>query len=633
MAYVNDLNNAFMAAHAAGDVDAATMLAAEIQKVSAGGAPTIEQQQQQPAPIQLQQAAPVIAPELLNAPLPSNAGANYGAKPSVELHQKEIPVAEQIWNKVKPGVETVGQIIGQVGGGLAGSIAGPVGTVAGAGAGYAGANKLIKIVDEKFGGQAPESVAEQLKSFVKDMAIGSASEVVGQGAVKAVTKGISGIASMFDIPISRAAKIAREAVGPQLDKVIGTLKSTTADITPGQAVAGADITAPAFQALGKLGSNTIDGMTNALNRKAATETGNINALSKLAGGTNSSETIAATRQATADLADKMTPIRNKIFSNVVDNSSTPLTSDPIIQGIKSVASAPEYAGTQMSKVMDKVVSDIASATKNGIISPDALYAIRKNSVNSAIESLGIGLDSSAKSRMEAGMLSKLKPVIDNAIEAAGGKGWTDNYLKSYANKMTEINAQKLSGKALEMYKANPDNFVKLVQGESPQIVERMLGPGKYDIAKNVANDTMNAMKEVAGNVIRDTKVKLDSQAGEPALKELMSQNMGIISKPLSWLRAISSKSDMALNALENSVGPKTVQALVEAMKTPKGAADLLQYIPANQRSAVLNTISDPTKWVSTKRTVGATATNVTNNLLNPHSSSGTINAFNNPANR
>jgi hypothetical protein len=41
-------------------------------------------------------------------------------------------------------------------------------------------------------------------------------------------------------------------------------------------------------------------------------------------------------------------------------------------------------------------------------------------------------------------------VIDRAIEAAGGKGWTQ-YTKNYAAGMRKIEQQKFAADALEMY--------------------------------------------------------------------------------------------------------------------------------------------------------------------------------------
>lgn len=390
MAYLDDLNIAFMAAHGAGDVANATLLAAEIQKVSAGGQPTVDQPEQ--APMQQEQPAPVAPAPVQQVQQPV---APVARKPA--LVEKVAPTST--WNSIRDYVDPALSIASQVGGGILGGIAGSVvpvmgtgvGGVAGEAVGYAAAQKLMDIGDRMFGGKIPESNSDQLINIGKDLAIGAAGGVAGKAAI-AGAKGIAGIANMFDIPMARAAQIARESVGPGIDKVVASLKSATGNVTPGQAVAAAGHTEPTFQALSnRMGTNTVEGVANTANRVAAQESANVNALVKKAGGVNSSETYASVQAAKDELAANMTPIREKIFKNVTDVSAIkPLSSDPIISSIKAIGDSPQYAGTQLGSVLNKVTTDIADATKNGVIDPAALYSIRKNSVNSAIENLGLG---------------------------------------------------------------------------------------------------------------------------------------------------------------------------------------------------------------------------------------------------
>jgi len=121
-------------------------------------------------------------------------------------------------------------------------------------------------------------------------------------------------------------------------------------------------------------------------------------------------------------------------------------------------------------------------------------------------------------------MGKIKPLIDDAIESSGGAGWRA-YLANHAQGMRQIAETKLSGKALEMYKTNKDEFVRLVQGESPETVEKILGPGSYDIAKEVSESTMNVLRDQATKVIRDANIKTQVAGGQEALKELMLQNL------------------------------------------------------------------------------------------------------------
>jgi hypothetical protein len=68
--------------------------------------------------------------------------------------------------------------------------------------------------------------------------------------------------------------------------------------------------------------------------------------------------------------------------------------------------------------------------------------------------------------------------------------------------------------------------------------------------------------------------------------------------------------------LENKIGAKTLGTLTEAMKTPEGAAALLETLPASERIRVLKLISDPKSWA--RAPTGAAAIGVTNALAPPN---------------
>jgi hypothetical protein len=56
---------------------------------------------------------------------------------------------------------------------------------------------------------------------------------------------------------------------------------------------------------------------------------------------------------------------------------------------------------------------------------------------------------------------------------------------------------------------------------------------------------------------------------------------------------VAATTNKALQILETKIGAKTMTTLTEALKTPQGAADLLATLPGNERSRVLQIISDP----------------------------------------
>lgn len=295
----------------------------------------------------------------------------------------------------------------------------------------------------------------------------------------------------------------------------------------------------------------------------------------------------------------------------------PLEGEPLVRSLKAVANNPEFAGNDvLLGALRNVGDDIAKWTSSGgVIDARALDAIRKNSVNAAIQQLRPGMDATSQRNLAAGVLSRVKPVIDDAIEAAGGAGYRD-YLKEHAKLSQKIAEKQLTGEALKLWKTDKNAFVRLVQNESPEAVEKVLGPGKYNIAVELAEDTLGTLQSEASKVIRNANIKSQVEGGQTALKELLLQNMSKFRLP-SYLSAVAATTNKALNILENKIGQKTMATLTEALKTPEGAANLLESLPAAERNKVLQLIGDPSKWSAPARATvtGGTAAGV--NMLAP----------------
>jgi hypothetical protein len=290
----------------------------------------------------------------------------------------------------------------------------------------------------------------------------------------------------------------------------------------------------------------------------------------------------------------------------------PLNAPALVTKIKSVATAPEFAGNDvMSTAVKNVADDIAKwTTSGGLIDAVALDAIRKNSVNAAIRQLNPGADATTQRNLAASVLTKLKPIINDAIESAGGVGYTD-YLTKYSEGMASIAEQKLAGKALELFRTNKKGFVDLVEGNSPDQVEKILGPGSYNIAKDVSEKTLTVLREQAAKVTRDMNITGQAAEGREALVALLAQQQSGLRLP-SFFSAKVTAANAAMDTLERKIGNKSMKILTEAFKTPQGAANLLQTLPAAESNRVLKFLSDPSSWMP--GTGAATVSNVRNAL-------------------
>jgi hypothetical protein len=264
----------------------------------------------------------------------------------------------------------------------------------------------------------------------------------------------------------------------------------------------------------------------------------------------------------------------------------PLKTDAIIASLAKVSRNPEFAGNrELLTAINRVGKDMAEwSNSGGVIDGWALDSIRKNSVNSAIRELYPNADASAQKELAAKVLGKIKPVIVDAIEKAGGTGY-GQYLTDYSKGMQAINQKKLGAEALKLYESAPNEFIRLVEGNKPKEVEKIFGAGSYDIVKEMSDDALKTLKGVAGEVKRDVNIANQAKAGRQALgleTESLSEKIpGFV----GYKTAIAKK---VIQALEGKIDSKTIDYLTEGLKTGRSAKQLLEQVPASEKIKVLN---------------------------------------------
>ena len=683
MATLEQLTAALIKADAAGNAADAKELADEIRRVRA--APT--------------------APEVPTALQPSTR-----VETGIPGPRQDLTTGQRVYQAVRPYVAPLVEAGGAIGGGLLGTSMGPPGVVGGAGLGYGIAKEGLELADVAMGMKPPRQGAEQVVEPARNILEGATFEAGGRVLGQALGYVGGKIADLRQIPQQKAAKIVKEALGPDLEQVTNALRAAQGKgVSAAQATA--DINSQTFQALIDRATARDPRFMRALEETQGKEA--VNALAKLAGGTTAAEARGTVEQAKANLnamtgpqretalnrtnlgkdvaefearagklsteaAAEVQKVRDLIsagnaaeawarldlikrnlpvgltkytygselaekafgeWSNKAAQASLdlgqgarfaqsaadalrsvgikPLEGGKIANTVRNVANNPEFAGNDiLIGAVKNVADDIAKWTSSGgIIDAKALDAIRKNSVNAAIQQLRPGMDATAQRNLAASVMNDIKPTLIDAIEQAGGTGYRQ-YLADYAKGMTAINEKKLAGKALEMWKGNKDEFVRLVQNESPEVVEKILGPGKYNIATELADSAMATLQEQAKKRLTDIAVKEQVTAGQDALKQLLLDNMSKLRVP-SYLSAVAATTNKALGILENKIGAKTMSTLTEALKTPQGAADLLATLPGEERVKVLKLLSDPSQWKSGTKAVATGTTTMGVNALAP----------------
>lgn len=270
----------------------------------------------------------------------------------------------------------------------------------------------------------------------------------------------------------------------------------------------------------------------------------------------------------------------------------PLTVDSVVSKLRGVAGNPKFAGNRdVEVVIDRLAKDLQKwSDEGGVIDAFALDSIRKNSVNGTIQSLYPAADVKTQKAAAAKILTDIRPIITQAIENAGGTGYR-GYLEAYTKGMQAVEQKQLSAKAFELFQKQPQEFVDLVRGNNPEAVERIFGPGSYDIAAQMADDAYKVFSKAATVVEKSTSAATQADLGRRALEEIFQENTSKIRLP--WgLTPQGAALNKTIAMAERRIGKKVMAELAQGMQSGRSAAELLGQLPAKERNKVLNALSN-----------------------------------------
>jgi hypothetical protein len=261
----------------------------------------------------------------------------------------------------------------------------------------------------------------------------------------------------------------------------------------------------------------------------------------------------------------------------------PLDTDGVIRDINAKLNNPKIG---VSDVNRKVLSTVANKIKEwtarngGVIDVDALYAIRKDTVNEVID--GLGKDPKTSAKYAAKLLGEVRPLIDDAIIKAGGTGWKD-YLETFSSGMDVINQRKMAQTARDLYKKNPNEFVALVRGERPDLVEEIFGNGRIDIKAEMGSK-FKALDDVAGELERGQKIKAGAEKGAADVKDIFTRNEFKLRVPFFGIKA--TVSNAILSELSGKINARTAKILEKGFESGKNFEDMLNEVPFGDRGRV-----------------------------------------------
>jgi len=281
-----------------------------------------------------------------------------------------------------------------------------------------------------------------------------------------------------------------------------------------------------------------------------------------------------------------------------ERGETPITVGKLTSSIDSVLRKPDIAAnTQATTALKRIKSMLADrAMENGVLDPADVYAIRKYGVSSVIEELSPGADMRAKEKLTARVLTEIKPLLTEAIENAGGKGF-GNYLDSFEKGMSSIRGMELADQMRKLYaKGTPEakeQIINLVRGESPEAIEELFGSGRYKISEEMAKD-MPFLTQLADTLDLDRKAVQQAAAGRAALTE--AEGKASVRVRLPFLTRASTTVNEVVAGLEKKMKAETMDVLIRAAQSGREFNRVLNQIPARERNVFLKQFKNAESW-------------------------------------
>lgn len=285
-----------------------------------------------------------------------------------------------------------------------------------------------------------------------------------------------------------------------------------------------------------------------------------------------------------------------VVADLAAEGMTPLRVGPIVQQLRSMAGQP---GTRADKLQRTTLTRLATeleglADPSGVIDARDLYQIRKTGLNDIVDRLlgSRAQPSSGTKERTASLLTSLRPMIDDAIEGAGGTNWKD-YLVRTRQGFEAVNRQELSARGAQLAKENPDEFIALMRGERPQIVEDIMGKGtkQYDIAGMALADPRRytAMMQTADELQSLNRMRELASLGETAGGNLLAKEQpGYLSRGIRGV--VGAKfpavafAGQGLNQVQRAImSPKVQQELAAAYQSGPAMATAMNQFPTAVR--------------------------------------------------
>lgn len=297
-----------------------------------------------------------------------------------------------------------------------------------------------------------------------------------------------------------------------------------------------------------------------------------------------------------------------VVADLAAQGMQPLRVAPIVNQLRTMAAAPATRADKLQRTtLTRLANDLENlADANGVIDARDLYQIRKTGVNDIVDRLMIGRQpTSGTKERTAGLLTGIRSMIDDAIEGAGGDNWKD-YLTRTRQGFEAVNRQELAATGAKLAEERPDEFIALMRGDRPKIVEDIMGPGtkQYDIAGMALADPKRymALQQSAQELNTLNRMAELGREGSYAASELAyRERPSILTRGLTGMALFpSAPARIAAQGAEMAtagyLAPRVQNELAKGFMSGQNAMALMNQYPTSMAiSERVSTLSPQTR--------------------------------------
>lgn len=417
-----------------------------------------------------------------------------------------------------------------------------------------------------------------------------------QRVAPAIATGAGAVRDYFD-PNVKAAKIVRQAAGENLAAIRAANATAPADLTAGQAAA--NVTAPVYQALAAdvTGLNANRQYPKELAQEAARRETLANVTPDLAAAEEARKAASEVAYARARAADQQR--LNNLAEQQQNANMLASTTGPI--NIEVIAPALEaLKGNPVIEAAAKEARTLAAS--QGVKLADPMATL------DGLHYMKLAIDNQFKNRTATTALNRYSDAALNSTK--------ESLLAAIEGTANQPGVSPLYGLARQQHAmlSEPVNQAEVLNamqgvltgpagGERATAFLNVLGKGENALLKRanqnprfgsieevLTPEQMGAVQKVSGELTRESSMAEQAGRGKRELAAIVDQNKSGVRLP-ALFNVKATIANETLGLLEGKVNTKTIEVLKKAFESGKGVEDLLNTLPAKERSKVLSALS------------------------------------------